>query len=53
MSLGLGCIWGAAWLGDKLPSHAWEVAVTVAGSCLMIAAHRYNHTFCADCRCSK
>src|SRR6202012_5959142 len=40
---GLGCIAGAAWFGDKLPSHAVEVAITFCGSGLMIAAHRLNH----------
>jgi hypothetical protein len=24
--------------------------VTFAGSCLMITAHRMNHTFCRDCK---
>jgi len=49
---GLGCIAGTAWLGDKLPSHAWEVAITMIGSGLMIGAHRLNHTFCKSCECS-
>lgn len=53
MSLGLGCIAGAAWLGDKLPSHAFEVAITFCGSGFMIAAHRMNHTFCKSCECSE
>jgi hypothetical protein len=49
---GLGCIAGSAWFGDRLPSHAYEVAVTMMGSALMIAAHRLNHTFCKSCECS-
>lgn len=52
MAGGLGCIFAAAWWGDQLPSHAAEVAVTFTGSTLMIAAHRLNHTFCRDCRCT-
>lgn len=52
MAGGLGCIAGAAWLGDRLPSHAWEVAVTFLGSALMISAHRLNHTFCRSCECT-
>jgi hypothetical protein len=51
MGFGLGCIWGTAWYGERLPSHAVEIAITVLGSCSMIAAHRRNHTFCADCGC--
>ena len=53
MLLGLSCIAGAAWWGDALPAHAWEVAITCAGSALMIAAHRLNHTFCKTCVAKK
>ena len=49
---GLSCIAGGAWFGDRLPSHAVEVAITFCGSGLMIAAHRMNHTFCRSCACS-
>jgi hypothetical protein len=52
MAAGLGCISGAAWFGDELPAHAWEVGITFMGSGLMIAAHRLNHTFCRFCDCS-
>ena len=52
MAGGLGCIAGAAWLGDRLPSHAWEVGITLLGSALMIGAHRLNHTFCRRCECA-
>ena len=52
MLVGLGCIAGAAWFGDKLPSHAMEVTITFCGSGFMIAAHRLNHTFCKSCECS-
>jgi uncharacterized membrane protein YfcA len=50
MALGLACIFFGAFYGDRLPSHAYEVLVTMAGSSLMITAHRMNHTFCKDCR---
>ena len=50
MALGLGFIFAGAFYGDHLPSHRYEVAVTMTGSLLMIAAHRMNHTFCSDCR---
>lgn len=49
---GLACIAGAAWCGDRLPSHADEVAITLCGSAMMIGAHRLNHTFCRSCACS-
>ena len=50
MVLGLGFIFAGAFYGDLLPSHPYEVAVTMTGSALMIWAHRMNHTFCSDCR---
>lgn len=49
---GLTCICGAAWFGDRLPSHAYEVGITFAGSAMIITAHRLNHTFCRSCECS-
>jgi len=53
MAIGLAFIFGGAWYGDHLPSHATEVAITLIGSGFMIAAHRINHTFCRDCSCSR
>jgi hypothetical protein len=50
MALGLVFIFAGAFYGDLLPSHGYEVAVTMTGSLLMITAHRMNHTFCSDCR---
>lgn len=52
MLVGLAFIFGGAYWGDHLPSHAAEVLVTVIGSGFMIAAHRTNHTFCRDCSCT-
>jgi hypothetical protein len=53
MAVGLGFIFAGAWWGDRLPSHAAEIAVTMAGSGFMIIAHRLNHTFCRNCSCAK
>jgi uncharacterized membrane protein YfcA len=50
MCCGLLFIFAGAYWGDRLPSHVAEVAVTMTGSCLMIAAHFINHTFCKNCR---
>jgi len=51
---GLGLIFAGAYLGNRLPSHAAEMAVTMTGSGLMIAAHLINHTFCKQCdRCHR
>lgn len=52
MVTGLILIFGSAWWGDHLASHAAEVFVTLIGSGFMISAHRMNHTFCRDCSCS-
>jgi hypothetical protein len=49
MAAGLLCIFTGAYLGDRLPSHNVEVLITLCGSCLMIASHRLNHTFCREC----
>jgi carbon starvation protein CstA len=48
--LGLALVCSGAYFGDALPSHASEVAITLAGSLCMIFAHRMNHTFCQDCK---
>ena len=50
MAMGLACIFFGAFWSDLLPSHRFEVLVTLVGSVLMIVAHRMNHTFCQDCR---
>jgi hypothetical protein len=53
MSGGLLPIFAGAYWGSRLPSHLAEVAITMMGSCLMIAGHLLNHTFCKDCeRCN-
>ncbi len=50
MAVGLTLIFSGAYFGDRLPSHWNEVAITLAGSCCMIFAHRLNHTFCGHCQ---
>jgi len=49
-ALGLTLIFAGAFFGDRLPGHGYEVAITLAGSCCMISAHRLNHTFCLRCK---
>ena len=51
-AIGLACIFAGAFWGDALPAHWMEVLITFTGSAFMIAAHRINHTFCRNCRCS-
>lgn len=50
MASGLTLILAGAVFGDQLPSHGYEVAITLAGSCCMISAHKLNHTFCRNCK---
>jgi hypothetical protein len=52
MGGGLSLILAGAWFGRLMPSHLAEIATTMCGSCLMITAHLFNHTFCKKCdRC--
>jgi len=39
-----------AYAGSLLPTHAWEVLITVVGSSFLIAAHYLNRTLCRSCR---
>jgi uncharacterized membrane protein YfcA len=49
MGAGLACIFFGAFYGDRLPSHATEISVTLPGIILMITSHRMNYTFCKNC----
>src|SRR5258708_2459371 len=50
IAAGMVFIFAGAYWGDRLPSHVAEVLVTLTGSAFMISAHRFNHTFCRNCR---
>jgi hypothetical protein len=52
MVVGLAFIFFAAFGNKHLPDHRAEIVVTMVGSAFLIAAHRLNHTFCADCACA-
>jgi uncharacterized membrane protein YfcA len=49
MASGLTLIFTGAFVGDHLPSHWVEVAITLIGGVCMITAHRKNHTFWREC----
>ena len=54
MAMGLALIFFGAFHGERLPLPRYEVLITLAGSLMMIAAHRMNHTFCQNCsRCTQ
>jgi hypothetical protein len=50
MVTGLPLIFGGAYWGDRFPSHAAEVSVTMLGSGFLISSHLINHTFCKECQ---
>lgn len=53
MGLGLFTIGFSAFAGDRLPSHGYEIAMTVTGGAFLITAHLLNRTFCQKCdRCA-
>jgi hypothetical protein len=39
-----------AYAGSLLPTHTWEVAITLTGSSFLVAAHYLNRTLCLTCR---
>ena len=47
---GIAAITVGAYAVPLLPSHLWEIAITVAGSALLITAHFRNRTMCRSCR---
>jgi len=39
-----------AYADSLLPTHTWEVAITLTGSSFLVAAHHLNRTLCRTCR---
>jgi uncharacterized membrane protein YfcA len=39
-----------AYADSLLPTHTWEVAITLTGSSFLVAAHYLNRTLCLTCR---
>jgi uncharacterized membrane protein HdeD (DUF308 family) len=48
--LGILGVTAGAYAGFLLPSHGWEVGITLVGSSFLIAAHYLNRTLCHSCR---
>jgi uncharacterized membrane protein YfcA len=50
LAIGISGVTAGAYAGFLLPTHAWEVLITVFGSSFLIAAHYLNRTLCRSCR---
>jgi uncharacterized membrane protein YfcA len=50
LALGILGVTAGAYAGFLLPSHGWEVAITLVGSFFLIVAHFLNRTLCHSCR---
>jgi uncharacterized membrane protein YfcA len=50
LAIGILGVTVGAYADFLLPTHAWEVGITVTGSSFLIAAHYLNRTLCRSCR---
>ena len=50
LMVGIMCVTAGAYADSLLPTHAWEVFITVLGSSFLISAHYLNRTLCRSCR---
>jgi uncharacterized membrane protein YfcA len=50
LTAGIAGVSAGAYVGSLLPSHRWEVAVTLVGGGFLILAHSLNRTLCRSCR---
>lgn len=50
LAVGISCVTVGAYADSLLPTHTWEVLITVSGSFFLIVAHYMNRTLCRSCR---
>jgi uncharacterized membrane protein YfcA len=50
LTVGIMGVTVGAYADFLLPTHSWEVVITVFGSSFLIAAHYLNRTLCRSCR---
>jgi uncharacterized membrane protein YfcA len=50
LAIGILGVTVGAYADFLLPTHAWEIAITLTGSFFLIAAHSLNRTLCRSCR---
>ena len=49
MAAGLSLLSTAAFAGEDLLSHEWQIVLTVAGGAILVAAHAVNLALCRAC----
>lgn len=50
LGIGVSGVTVGAYADSLLPTHSWEVLITVCGSVFLIIAHYMNRTLCLSCR---
>jgi MerC mercury resistance protein len=50
LSIGILGVTVGAYADSLLPSHRWEVLITLVGSSFLLVAHWLNRTLCRSCR---
>jgi len=49
MAAGLSLLSTAAFAGEDLLSHQWQIGLTIAGGAILVAAHAVNLSLCRAC----
>jgi uncharacterized membrane protein YfcA len=50
LATGIAGVTVGAYVGFLLPSHLWEVGITLVGGGFLILAHTLNRTLCRSCK---
>ena len=50
LAVGIAGVTVGAYAGELLPSHRWEVTVTLLGGAFLVSAHLLNRTLCRSCK---
>jgi hypothetical protein len=50
LTAGIAGVTAGAYAGQRLPSHRWEVGITLLGGAFLVSAHALNRTLCRSCK---
>ena len=50
LTAGIAAVSAGAYAGHLLPSHQWEIGITLLGGAFLISAHLLNRTLCRSCK---
>jgi uncharacterized membrane protein YfcA len=50
LAAGIAGVTAGAYAGFLLPSHLWEIGITLFGGAFLISAHLLNRTLCRSCK---